>query len=67
VTTASKTKILGGLLSGLANPAAILLLYGDTGTKGMGANPCEDIGKRVVVKKKRESKGEPQQSDSTDE
>lgn len=42
VTTGSKTRLLGGLFTGFANPAALLLLYGDKGRSGKGTNPCLD-------------------------
>ena len=35
---------LGGLLAGLANPATLILFYGDLGT--MGAPPCEEALKK---------------------
>ena len=44
VAKADKAWMLGGLLAGLANPATLVLFYGDLGT--MGANPCEEALKK---------------------
>jgi|GEM_PF-4969226 len=48
---------LGGILAGLANPAALILIHGNIGT--LGANPCEAaLQKRDLEEKKAAKKGD---------